>query len=162
MQKIELNLNETKTSLFVISISSPILIGIYSDGVLEGTIKSDGKTSDILPNIIDGILKNRQIDELIYVNGPGSYMSIKLAYIFLKTLSITKNMNFFAISGFQTNKNSPIKALGKKYFVLNSDGNIDVRFLEENEKIDEFMLPDKIDYNKCSNDTLPNYQLPAV
>lgn len=160
MPKIESKMS--KISLFIISISSPILIGIYKNSILEETIRSNGKTSDILPNIINEILKTRQISELIYVNGPGSYMSIKLAYIFLKTLSITLNIPFLAISGFDTNENSPIKALGKKYFFLDENHEIKMRFLDADETVKEFLLPQIIDYSLCFNDTLPNYQLPAV
>ncbi len=151
-----------KTTLFVISIANPILIGLYKDGNLEKTIESVGKTSDILPHIVDDILKEHTLNEIIYVNGPGSYMSIKIAYLFLKTLSITLGSEFLAISGFALNENSPIKALGKKYFYQEDNGEIQMRFLEENELLIPFSLPNKIDYQKCTTDTLPNYQLPAV
>jgi tRNA A37 threonylcarbamoyladenosine modification protein TsaB len=151
-----------KTTLFIISIANPILIGIYKDDTLEETFQCDGKTSDVLPHTIDTILKNHTLDEIIYVNGPGSYMSIKIAYIFLKTLSITLDIPFLAISGFDTNGNSPIKALGQKYFYLDSDSEIKMRFLEDDEKVNSFKLPEKIDYSLCFKDTLPNYQLPAV
>jgi tRNA A37 threonylcarbamoyladenosine modification protein TsaB len=151
-----------KTTLFVISIANPISIGIYKDGILDETLEKEGKTSDILPHIVDELLKNTSIDEIIYVNGPGSYMSIKIAYIFLKTLSITLDIPFMAISGFHLNNNSPIKALGQKYFFLESNNEIKMRFLEENELIHSFALPQKINCNLCIEDTLPNYQLPAV
>ncbi len=151
-----------KATLFVISIANPILIGIYKNGILEETIENDGKTSDILPHIVNQILEKQNIDEIIYVNGPGSYMSIKIAYIFLKTLSITLDIPFLAISGFSVNANSPIKALGQKYFFLDSDGEIKTRFLDENEKLNNFILPQKIHYSLCFEDTLPNYQLPVV
>lgn len=151
-----------KTTLFIISIANPILIGIYKDGILDETIAKDGKTSDVLPNIVDQILEKTTIDEIIYVNGPGSYMSIKIAYIFLKTLSITLDIPFLAISGFDLNGKSPIKALGQKYFFLNNDNEIKMRFLEDDETVKSFSLPQKIDYSLCLADTLPNYQLPAV
>ncbi len=151
-----------KTTLLVISIANPILIGLYKDGSLIETIKSQEKTSDILPTIVDEILKKESLNEIIYVNGPGSYMSIKIAYIFLKTLSITLEADFLALSGFDLNQNSPIKALGKKYFYKDENGKINLRFLEDGEIIEPFSLPQKIDYSLCLQDTLPNYQLPAV
>lgn len=160
MQKAKFKMS--KISLLIISIANPILIGVYKDGRLEETIKGDGKTSDVLPQIVDELLKKTSICELIYVNGPGSYMSIKLAYIFLKTLSITLDIPFLAISGFDLNNNSPIKALGKKYFFLDKNGEIKMRFLDDNEIINDFELPLVIDYEKCFADTLPNYQLPVV
>jgi tRNA A37 threonylcarbamoyladenosine modification protein TsaB len=151
-----------KTTLFVISIANPILIGIYKDGTLEQIIEKEGKTSDILPYTVDEILQTTSIDEILYVNGPGSYMSIKITYIFLKTLSITLDVPFMAISGFDVNNNSPIKALGQKYFFLESNNEIKMRFLEENEVVNGFALPKKINYHLCILDTLPNYQLPVV
>ena len=155
-------MEKQKTTLLVLSISDPILIGIYKDGFLEELFRKEGKTSEVLPLCVEEILKKEEIDELIYVNGPGGYMSIKITYIFLKTLSITLGIPFLAMSGFECNQNSPIKALGKKYFYLQEDGVIGTRFLEEDEKIEIFELPSILDYAKCSYDPLPNYQLPAV
>jgi tRNA A37 threonylcarbamoyladenosine modification protein TsaB len=163
MQQIKHNcMTNVKKTVFVISIASPILIGIYHNEVLQNIIKNDGKTSDILPKIISEIINDGDINELIYVNGPGSYMSIKLTYIFLKTLSVTLNIPFYAISGFETNGHSPIKALGKKYFFLNEQNEIKMKFLEDGEEPKEFSLPKIINYSICNRDTLPNYQLPAV
>jgi tRNA A37 threonylcarbamoyladenosine modification protein TsaB len=89
-------------------------------------------------------------------------MAIKVAYIFLKTFCQIKNIPFYASSGFALNNNSPIKALGKKYFVLQEDKSIDIRFLNENDTLEEFILPINIKNIEYSNETLPNYQLPAV
>ena len=72
-------------SVVVVSISSPILIGIYKDDILIDTIQSEGKTSDILPSIFDELLKKYSITNIYYANGPGSYMAIKISYVFLKT-----------------------------------------------------------------------------
>lgn len=135
---------------------------MYEDDKLIKTISSQGKTSDILPEIIDDILKEKSIDEVYFVNGPGSYMAIKVAYIFLKTFTQIKKIPFYACSGFELNENSPIKALGKKYFYLKEDKSVDMRFLNEDEILKEFKLPEVIDKNIFFNDTLPNYYLPVV
>ncbi len=137
-------------------------MGLYQDGKLIQTIAKEGKTSDILPIIVDDILKIKEISEIYFVNGPGSYMAIKVGYIFLKTFCQVKDIALFACSGFEVNQNSPIKALGKKYFYQNENGDIKMRFLEENEILKEFELPKKIDLDIFSMDTLPNYQLPVV
>jgi len=89
-------------------------------------------------------------------------MAIKVAYIFLKTFTQIKNIPFYSCSGFELNQNSPIKALGKKYFYQKEDKSIDLRFLEDGEIIKEFKLPEIIDNNIFTKDTLPNYHLPAV
>ncbi len=155
-------LNKNNTKILVISISNPILVGVYNNNseLLE-VIAKDGKTSDVLPLIFDKLLKQYRIKEILYVNGPGSFMAIKVAYIFLKTLCIINEISFKACDGFYFNNNSPIKALGKKYF-KKKNGKIEIEFLENDEKIEEFNLPKFLDDRIFQKDSLPNYNLPAV
>jgi len=151
--------------VLVISISKPLLIGIYENKKLIKTYKDDGKTSDVLPQIFESILKEFELLRISYVNTPGSYMAIKVAYVFLKTISITKNIELRACSGFEFNQNSPIKALGKKYFIHDStekEHNVKVDFLDNNTKIHDFELPNVIENINFSEKTLPIYNLPAV
>ena len=148
--------------VFVISLASPILIGIYENNTLIDTLSLEGKTSEVLPDIFKNILKQYKINNIIYVNGPGSYMAIKVAYIFLKTICIINKIEFLACSGFDVNSNSPIKALGKKYFVQDTNKEIFMRVLNEDEILNDFLLPKNINISNYSKDTLPNYQLPAV
>ncbi len=152
------------TEVLVISISKPLLVGIYENKSLIKTYEDEGKTSDVLPIIFEEILKNYDIKTIYYVNTPGSYMAIKVAYVFLKTISITKNIDLKACSGFSFNQNSPIKALGKKYFIpkTNDEQTVKVDFLENNTKLSAFELPKLIDKIKFFEDTLPIYNLPAV
>jgi len=147
--------------VLVISISKPLLIGIYKDKKLVESFSDEGMTSDVLPIIFQDILEKFNLDRIFYVNTPGSYMAIKVAYVFLKTISISKNIELKACSGFAFNQNSPIKALGKKYFI-NDDKTIKVDFLDNNCKIHDFKLPDVLEAIDFSSDTLPIYNLPAV
>jgi tRNA A37 threonylcarbamoyladenosine modification protein TsaB len=148
-------------SLLVISIAQPLLVGIYENKQLIKIISKEGKTSDILPIIIKNVLEEYTIDELIYVNGPGSYMAIKIAYIFLKTLSIAKSIPLYALDGFSLNHNSPIKALGKKYFIK-KNGVITIDFIDEDTLLEDFTLPKSLETLSFKDDTLPEYHLPAV
>jgi tRNA A37 threonylcarbamoyladenosine modification protein TsaB len=154
--------SKIEVSVLVISISSPISIGIYKDNNLIEKIENGGKTSDILPSIFDLLLQKYTIKNIYYTNGPGSYMAIKISYIFLKTLSITKKIPLLAANGFEFNDNSPIKALGKKYFFNGEDDKIAIDFIENLEVLKEFKLPSNITTISFSEDTLPNYHLPAV
>lgn len=147
--------------VFVISISNPMLIGIYENKKLIKTYKEDGKTSDVLPTVFEDILKNYKIQELFYVNAPGSYMAIKVAYVFLKTVAISKNIKLKATFGFNFNNNSPIKALGKKYFIYDNS-EIKIDFLEEGTILSEFELPEILDNTIFNENSLPEYNLPAV
>ena len=147
--------------VLVISISKPLLIGIYENKKLIKEHKLEGKTSDLLPALFSNILKEFDIKRINYVNSPGSYMAIKVAYIFLKTISISKDIELMACNGFEFNENSPIKALGKKYFTQDKDG-IKVDFLEKDDIIRDFKLPNNIDVINFNKQTLPIYNLPAV
>ena len=149
-------------SVFVISISNTILVGVYENNKLTNTYEAKGKTSEVLPWIFNNSLKKYNIKNIYYVNGPGSYMAIKVAYIFLKTLSIVNGIELKAADGFCFNKNSPIKALGKKYFIKDKNGNINVDFIDEAEKINDFELPEILNENLFSINSLPTYNLPAV
>jgi tRNA A37 threonylcarbamoyladenosine modification protein TsaB len=144
------------------TLSSPIQIGVYSDDILIETVQKDGKTSDVLPLMFANLLKKYKINNIVYLNGPGSYMAIKVAYIFLKTISIVNNISFQSSSAFNFNKNSPIKSLGKKYFIKDENsGEIIITNLE-NKKLVDFALPKKLNRDLFSDETLPNYHLPAV
>lgn len=147
--------------VLVITISNPLLIGVYEDKKLLKEHKLDGKTSDLLPGLFTELLKQFNIKRITYVNSPGSFMSIKVAYIFLKTISITKNIELRAAYGFEFNENSPIKALGKKYFIKDGD-EIKVDFLEKDSIIRDFKLPMCIEKYNFNKETLPIYNLPAV
>ena len=147
--------------ILVITISNPLLIGIYEDKRLIKEYKLDGKTSDLLPNLFEKLLKEYEINRIIYVNSPGSFMAIKIAYIFLKTISISKNIELVASEGFLFNENSPIKALGKKYFIKD-ENKIKVDFLEKDCIIRDFKLPMCIEKYNFNEETLPIYNLPAV
>ena len=147
--------------ILVITISNPLLIGIYEDKKLINEYKLDGKTSDLLPNLFEKLLKEYEINRIIYVNSPGSFMAIKIAYIFLKTISISKNIELLASEGFLFNENSHIKALGKKYFIKD-ENKIKVDFLEKDCIIRDFKLPMCIEKYNFNKETLPIYNLPAV
>lgn len=147
--------------VLVITISNPPLVGVYEDKQLVEEIKIDGLTSDELPVVFEKLTEKYKIEKVIYVNTPGSFMSIKIAYIFLKTLTMIKGIEFEAANGFLFNENSPIKALGKKYFI-NENGGIKVDFLPNICKISDFQLPNNIEDYSFNKDTLPIYNLPAV
>ena len=146
--------------LLFITLSSPIQIGIYEDEKLIDIISSEEKSSEILPKIFDKIQNKYEIKKLFYVKGPGSFMAIKVAYIFLKSISILKNIPLFATDAFYFNKNNPIKAIGKLYFVkINSEiETLKLETVPEN----SFTLPDVLDYNEFSKNTTPLYSIGAV
>ncbi|TNF45166.1 MAG: hypothetical protein EP216_00625, partial [Epsilonproteobacteria bacterium] len=61
--------------LLIISISSPLMIGVYEDGELIDSISSELKTSEVLLPLLKEYLDKYDISRVIYTRGPGSYMA---------------------------------------------------------------------------------------
>jgi len=140
-----------------IVISKPLKIGLYKDKKLFKEIVKDGLTSEILPEIFDEILKSYKIDSIIYSKGPGSFMAIKLSYIFFKTLQITDDIKLFGVDGFYFNNNKPIKAVGNSFFVKKEG----IITLEKDKKEGEFFLPKTLKFDEFEDDE-PLYVIKAV
>ena len=144
--------------IVAVVISNPLLIGVYENGKLIEKIQTQGMTSDVLPSVFDTLLQKYEINSIIYSKGPGSYMSIKLAFVFFKTLEIVKNIKLLAADGFYFNKNRPIKAVGNSYFVKKEG----IITLKKDEKEGEFYLPEKLKLKDFDKDNEPLYILKAV
>lgn len=147
--------------VIVVALGAPVRVGVYStQGELVEEIVDEGVGSDVLPLIFERLLKKYTFGRLVYANGPGSFMGIKVTYLFLKTLGIVKNIPLFAIDGFFFNDNSPIKAVGKLYFVKNSEV-ISLLPLEA-PSTNGFTLPKIIDAKNFKSDNAPYYGIDAV
>lgn len=149
-----------EVDLIVIELSSPVLIGVYQDGELIQELSSEQQSSEALPTLFKAILKNYTIKHIVYTRGPGSFMAIKIAYIFLKTLCIVNNIKLLGTHAFTFNGNQPIKAFGQLYFML-SNGTITTQKFDEPQKAN-FELPKKFEPSDYSEETAPLYVLPAV
>ena len=146
--------------LVVIALPPPLIIGVYKDKKLIETIKSDERSSEILPEIFRELLCKYELGHIIYAKGPGSFMAIKVSYIFLRTLCIVKNISLLATDAFYFNNNAPIKAVGKLYFVKNRD-TIETQSFSE-VPVMEFALPQDLILEDFSEETAPFYGIGAV
>ncbi|DAB27487.1 MAG: hypothetical protein A2513_09350 [Sulfurimonas sp. RIFOXYD12_FULL_33_39] len=146
--------------LVFITLSLPIQVGVYKDNLLIEIITSQEKSSDVLPKIFDELSKKYDIKKLLYANGPGSFMAIKIAYIFLKSMSILKNIPLLATDAFYFNENQPIKAIGKLFFVKISS-EIKTQKLEIAPEA-SFKLPNVLEYSNFSMTATPLYGIGAV
>jgi tRNA A37 threonylcarbamoyladenosine modification protein TsaB len=149
-----------QVELFLIALSSPIQIGIYEDSNLIEVISSDEKSSDVLPLIFDKLLEKYDVKSLFYLNGPGSFMAIKVAYVFLKSISIIKNIPLFATDAFKFNQNTPIKAIGKLYFVNISNEIITKKLDTVEDSV--FELPKILNQSEFDQESAPLYSIGAV
>ena len=149
-----------KHKLLISSISSPLLLGVYEDDILIKTIESDKKTSEILLPLLNECMDTYDISGIIYTRGPGSYMAIKLTYIMLKTIEITRGIKCFGCSGFALNGGQPIKAMGNLYFIKEKETIITKKY--EQPVVTHFALPKSIHDLDIDEESTPEYILPAV
>ena len=156
MQKVLPSLYE----ILIVSIASPLLIGVYKDGVLIETVEKEEKTSEILLKILTELSLKYNYSRIVYTSGPGSYMAIKLTYITLRSLEILKEIPFDACEAFELNRNTPIKAMGKLYFIKEKETIITKKFDEVLEQ--RFSLPSMLSEVTILDNNKPLYILPAV
>ncbi len=151
---------KSDVEIVVVALRSPLLVGVYSEGELLYKYEEQQKTSEILPSIFRKILQKHDIKRVLFARGPGSFMAIKLVYIFLKTMQIAKGIELRGCDGFVFNDNQPIKAIGNLYFVK-ENGKIVTKKLQ-NPPDAPFKLPQNINNIQCGQEIEPLYILPAV
>ena len=135
-------------------------IGVYCQNQLIHSVELNDRASTQLPLVLRRLLNEYDFDEMVYVNSPGSFMALKIAYVTLQTLHILKNIPLKAVDGFVCNNNKPIKAIGKIYFVK-EDGTITTKKFQDAVK-QEFVLPVSLNGLKLHEDTAPKYEIAAV
>lgn len=124
------------------------------------TFETMDHTSEALPLLFESILKEYDPKRLFFARGPGSFMAIKITYIFLKTLSITLEIPLLACDGFVFNERRPIRAMRNLYFIKEADEIITVNLESPVEQ--HFSLPMDLDETLFNNEIEPLYMLPAV
>jgi len=146
--------------ILIVSIATPLLFGVYKDGELIETIEKEEKTSEILLKVLTELSLKYNYSRIVYTSGPGSYMAIKLTYITLRSLEILKDIPFDACEAFELNGNTPVKAMGKLYFIKEKETIITKKFDEVLEQ--RFSLPSMLSEVTILDNNKPLYILPAV
>lgn len=144
----------------MISLSSPLHVGIYQNNHLIQEYETKEHTSEALPLLFEEILLKYDCMRLFFARGPGSFMAIKITYVFLRTLSISLEIPLYACDGFVFNHNRPIRAMRNLYFTKNEEV-ITATVLEEIIE-QEFSLPTYLDEKLFGDIIDPLYMLPAV
>jgi len=150
----------SRYEILIVSIASPLLIGVYRDNELIDTIQSEQKTSEILLKVLIELLEKYNYKHIVYTSGPGSYMAIKLTYITLRSLEILQGITFNGCEAFALNGANPIKAMGKLYFIKEKETIITKKFDEVLEQ--RFSLPSMLSEVTILDNNRPLYILPAV
>lgn len=144
-----------------LNVSSPFVLGVYDGNILIKKLEKDGRASDVLPLMIDEALQEFAPDEIYYTNGPGNHMSLKIAYVCLKALSIVKKIPFYGVSPFVFNDSSPIRAFKNSYFVSEA-GKITVKVFEEAATVLPLVLLESLEFGEIKGSSEPLFLLPAV
>ena len=147
--------------LVLVPLASPLLAGVYIDGKLVQSYEEEGKSSDVLAPLYEKIVGDYAVTDVYFARGPGSYMAIKLAYVFLRTLQVVQGIGLHAVDGFYFTGGAPIKAAGKRWFRKNEAGEI-VTFLPETEPRTRFSLPPELKREDFTQPVDPLYVLPPV
>lgn len=141
-------------------VQPPLQIGLYAQEELVASFAEEGKTSESLPRLMQPLLKRYDLDAIYYARGPGSFMALKIIYIFLKTLSIVNNVPLKGADAFLFNGSAPIKAVGNSVYVK-ENGTITLQ-KSPNQTSAPFVLPQRLDEASFSDRCEPLYILPAV
>ncbi|MGE4398533.1 MAG: tRNA threonylcarbamoyladenosine biosynthesis protein TsaB [Campylobacterales bacterium] len=144
-----------------LTVSSPFRLGVYENDELKKEYVAEGKASDVLPVMIDEALKDYAPNEIYYTNGPGNHMSLKIAYVCLKSISIVKKIPLYGVTPFAFNGNLPIRAFGNSYFVYET-GRISLKVFENIPTVGEPILPSRCDFAAVQGAPEPLFILPAV
>lgn len=155
--------NPKSQKLFIIPTSQPVLLGIYEEDKLTQTFELNKPLSDGLVPLFAEISKQYpHLQSLYFIRGPGSFMALKLFYLFAKTLEIAKKFEILAACGFDFNQKSPIKAYGNCYFVCDKDNHIILKNFPTPPLIAPYTLPKILDLNLFNKELEPLYILPCV
>lgn len=153
-------------NLLLISVDSPIMLGIYDNQTLTHSFIKEGKFSETLPFVFSNILRDIGDFDIYYANGPGNFSAIKLTHIFLQSLVIAQNgikphkINLFCADSFHFSPSKFINAYGKIHF-FKQNGKICTTTLESKRQ-NAFILPKALDFSIFSTQCKPLYILPAV
>jgi len=149
-----------KYTILINAIAVPVQLGLYCENRKVTTLEIEGQTSEVLLPAVEKWLNSYSVERCIYVNGPGSYMAIKLTYIMLRTVEMIRGITFFGISAFELNGGKPVKAMGNLYFTKEKETIMTQKFDEKVKQ--EFWLPDDLSALSLDKENKPHYSLPAV
>ena len=142
-------------TLFISTFDKLITIGLLKNGkVLEVLEKESSKNHSIytMP-LIDTILKNNEIlpsylNEIIVINGPGSFTGVRIGVTIAKTLSYTLNIPIKTITSLQAYAISNNNKSNKLVTISDLKGKYIGYFNKDNELIEDYKYLKNSDFEK--------------
>lgn len=147
-------------TLFISTYDKIITIALLKDGeVLEVSKKESSRNHSVYSvNMIDRLLKNNNIDthylnEIIVVNGPGSFTGVRIGVTIAKTLAYTLNIPIKTITSLEAISLGVDNDLDKKIVTIKDLKGAFVGYFDKNnEIITNYMYMNKDSYNDFIND----------
>lgn len=134
-------------TLFIDTHLWDIQIALLEDGkiIKKEEIKDKKNNSELLFNTLIKVIDNESYDEIIVVNGPGSFTGVRLGVIIAKTLAYTQN--------------KPIKTITSLECMAVSSGSNEVAFSDNNGYYVGLFNEDfsNNEYLYINNDEINNY-----
>ena len=142
-------------TLFIDTHLSDIIVFLYEDGKVvnkKEIINKKNNSEFMFPTIVE-VIHNQKLDEIIVVNGPGSFTGVRLGVTIAKTLAYTLNISIKTITSLE------VAALGSKCMnIALSDGN-GYYIAEYDENLNpkkEYIYLNNEDYHNLNNGILYN------
>ncbi|GHV10482.1 glycoprotease [Campylobacterota bacterium] len=148
-------------SLLLLSATRPTRLAIYGEdgGVIE-QFQSDLPLTESLYDAIKAFDEAYAIERVLYARGPGSFMGLKLGYLFLRSFALGRGIDFLAADSFALSGGAPIHSHSKRWFVL-ENGSAAIRSFDS-APAEVLSPPERLDLTLFSAETAPNYILSAV
>ncbi|MGE4295437.1 MAG: hypothetical protein AB7E49_07045 [Campylobacterales bacterium] len=152
-----------KSPVFVllVSASRPMRLAVYDLGGNRLELhESDAPATESFYPFFKTIDDRYDIARVAYARGPGSFMGLKLGYVFLQSFAMARRIPFASVSSFALTRGAPVQAHGKRWFVLEG-GEVSVRAFETPPQA-ALLPPEQIDFSIFEAACEPEYLMPAV
>ncbi|MBQ3021038.1 MAG: tRNA (adenosine(37)-N6)-threonylcarbamoyltransferase complex dimerization subunit type 1 TsaB [Bacilli bacterium] len=145
--------------LFISTFDKLITIGLLKNGELieELTQESNQNHSCFVMPMIDKIIKNNNIlpsylNEIIVVNGPGSFTGVRIGVIIAKTLAYTLNISIKTITSLEIFAVSNNSTKNKLVSISDLKGKYIGYFNKDNELINDYIYLKNSEYSEFIKD----------
>jgi tRNA A37 threonylcarbamoyladenosine modification protein TsaB len=148
-------------TVLLISAAKPCFFALYDEnGEMIEQESCDKPLTESLYVLMSAAERRYSIKRVLYVNGPGSFMGLKLGFVFMRTFALAREIDFAACDSFAITGGAPVFSHKNRWFVKNGSSIELIRF--ENPPENRLIPPKKLNMANFSGDTTPCYLLPAV
>ena len=137
-------------TLFIDTHYLDIIIALLENGKIvnkEEVINKKNNSEYIFPTLVK-VLNDENIDEIIVVNGPGSFTGVRLGVTIAKTLAYTLKIGLRTIDSLKV---VSISTNAKNVALSDENGYYVGHFNSSHDKIDEYTYLSNDEFNKIPN-----------